>query len=127
MEKNSVCYTGTHDNDTLIGLIKNASEWDKRNLVNGVKNSLEVLGVDGAVETDEELADAIIKLGFACPSDTFIIPYADVLRLGSDYRMNEPGVCSQKNWAVRFSDEDFTDKVKQELKEFAEKYNRISE
>ncbi len=28
IEENSVCYTGTHDNDTLIGLIDGASEWD---------------------------------------------------------------------------------------------------
>ena len=127
VNENSVCYTGTHDNDTLMGLIKNASEWDKRNLVDGVKNSLEVLGVDGGTDGDEQLLDSIISLGFACASDTFIIPYADILGRGSEYRINEPGVCSQKNWAVRFSDEDFTDKVKQKLKNLTKKYNRISE
>ena len=40
LPRNSVCYTGTHDNDTLIGYLENASPWDRNNFLSGVKNSL---------------------------------------------------------------------------------------
>ena len=68
--------------------------------------------------------DAIIELGFSSKANTFILPMQDVLRFGSDYRINEPGVVSEKNWAVRFNDSDFTKSVADKLKKLTIKYNR---
>ena len=117
--ENSICYTGTHDNDTLIGLIKNASEWDKQNLKNGVENSLKLLGIDGNVEDDISLAKAIIKLGFNCKSETFIIPMQDILLKDTDYRVNEPGTVKEQNWSVRFAKKDFKEQTANALKTLA--------
>ena len=124
IEENSVCYTGTHDNDTLRGLIENASEWDRDNLVRGVEKSLDKFELDGDSNTLYGLMDAIIELGFCSKANTFILPMQDVLRFGSDYRINEPGVVSEKNWAVRFNDSDFTKSVADKLKKLTIKYNR---
>lgn len=125
IEKNSACYTGTHDNDTLMGLIKGASEWDFNNLTRGVKHSAEVvLKEEKLFSSDEELADAVIELGFACSADTFIIPMQDVLKKGGDYRVNEPGTVKPQNWAVTFCAEDFDAASKEKLKKLSRKYKR---
>ena len=126
IEKNSVCYTGTHDNDTLTGLIRGASEWDFNNLTRGVKNSAEkVFKEERLFSSDEELADTIIELGFASRADTFIIPMQDVLKKGGDYRVNEPGTVKPQNWAVRFVKKDFSADSANKLYELTEKYKRL--
>ncbi len=124
INENSVCYTGTHDNDTLLGLIEKANEWDKNNLKNGVLNSLKALKLRGSVQTDKALCEGIIRLGFASKADTFIIPFADVLGYNGEYRINEPGTCNQQNWSVRFVKSDFKASAQKKLKELTQKYKR---
>ena len=124
IEENSVCYTGTHDNDTLLGLIENASEWDKGNLYRGVRNSLERAGIDMLADTNEQLIDAIIELGFISKANTFILPLQDILKLNTDYRINEPGTVRDQNWAVRLEKSQFNLKVRNRLKTLTEKYHR---
>ena len=124
IEKNSVCYTGTHDNDTLIGYLSAASEWDKNNFVSGVKNSLKVFGLNLPAQTVDELADACIELGFACKADLFIVPMQDVLKKGTEYRINTPGTVKAQNWAVRLNKEDFTEESAKRLYDLSLKYNR---
>lgn len=124
LPENSVCYTGTHDNDTLMGLITNANDWDRGNLYNGVKNSLALMGIGLPVTSDETLANAIIELGFASKSNLFLIPMQDVLLLKSDKRINEPGTVKAQNWSVTFRKEDFSKETAQKLKLLTKKYNR---
>ena len=122
--ENSVCYTGTHDNDTLIGLIENMNEWDYNNLINGVKNSLTKFGLSRSVSDKYSLADAIIELGFMAKANLFILPVQDVLKLGSDYRINQPGIVKINNWAVKFDKGQITAKTFAKLKVLTKKYNR---
>ncbi len=122
--ENSVCYTGTHDNDTLMGLIENASEWDKQNLINGVTNSLKLLKIKRKITDDKSLAKAIIELGFKCKSNTFIIPMQDVVALGTDYRINEPGTVKAQNWAVRIDKKAFSKTTAKTLSDLTKKYER---
>lgn len=124
IEENYVCYTGTHDNDTLIGLIESASEWDKNNLINGVKNSLNALGVEGDVKTDKQLAMAIINLGYASKARWFIMPVQDVIGLSTDFRINEPGTVKEQNWAIKLPEQAFNLQSKKMLKNLCKKYNR---
>ena len=107
IQENYVCYTGTHDNDTLMGLIESSSEWDYNNLVNGVSNSLKTQGINLKVTDNVSLAKAIIVLGFTCKANLFIIPMQDLLLYGTEYRVNEPGTVKDLNWAVRFKKSDF--------------------
>ncbi len=125
INSNSVCYTGTHDNDTLKGLTKNCSEWDKNNLIFGVKNSLKKFGIKIKGELTDELLDKyIIELGFACKSNLFIMPYQDAVLYSSDYRINEPGTINNNNWSIRFCDKDFSKKVSNYLLKLTTKYKR---
>ena len=123
--ENSVCYTGTHDNDTLMGYLSAASSWDRNNFISGVKNSLKLFGEELKQESDFCLADAAITLGFACKAETFILPFADAIKKGGDYRINEPGTVKPQNWAVRFKKEDFDDNSAEKLLKLSVKFSRV--
>lgn len=105
----AVCYTGTHDNDTLMGLLENYSDWDRNNIIQGVSRSLGILGIDGKTDTDFHIADSIIKLGFYCKAELFVLPLHDLTKKYSDYRINVPGVVNNQNWAVKALKEDFSE------------------
>lgn len=125
IDEHCVCYTGTHDNDTLAGLIANMSEWDYNNLVKGVANSLEVMNVRKTLKNNLSLAKAITELGMKSRADLFVMPYQDVLLKDSEYRINIPGTVSGRNFSVRFDKKDFSHKTAERLKKLTEKYNRI--
>lgn len=83
-EKNCVAYIGTHDNDTLMGLLNN-SDWDR---INRFKKYLRVpleWGNDAVVD------NAIITL-YRSSANMIILTMQDILKLGSESRMNTPGV-----------------------------------
>lgn len=120
----SVCYTGTHDNDTLKGLIDKSGEWDLNNLYTGVKNSLLKLEIKRKVECKDDLIPAIIELGFKCAANLYVVPFADYLGLNTDYRINEPGTVKQQNWAVRVPKSAFTKSVAARIKKLTVKYDR---
>ena len=124
INKNSVCYTGTHDNDTLIGLLENFDEWNYNLIKTGVKNSLKALKIRGRVNTIKSLARSILKLGFACPSSLFIAPMQDLLLLNKEYRINEPGTVKEQNWAIKFNKRFFKKSIIKKLQLFSEKYRR---
>ncbi len=116
IEENSVCYTGTHDNDTLKGLIGGASEWDYNNFHKGVQNSLKVFGLNDKTDTVDDLIDAVVKLGMRSAAKLFILPMQDLLHSGAEYRINEPGTVSTRNWAVRIQKNCFSATVANKLK-----------
>ena len=124
IEYNSITYTGTHDNDTLKGLIENSSEWDYRNLVNGVNKSLEKMNLKMDVSTTEGLIKAIIALGLKCESKLFIIPMQDVLMLDEKYRINTPGTVKEENWATTIDKSMLKNNVFIELGKQIKKYGR---
>lgn len=124
IQENSICYTGTHDNDTLKGLILSFSEEQKKTFINGVKQSLKDLKIKANVSTLNGLIDAVIKLGAFSKAKTFILPFADVIKSGNDKRVNEPGKLSDQNWAIRFDKKDFSLKVANKLKRLARESGR---
>ena len=124
--KNSVYYTGTHDNDTLKGLISSLTESELETLKKGVKNSLKKLKISGNVNTQNQLINTIIKLGFYSKSNTFIMPFGDVIKAGSEKRINSPGFLKEQNWAVRFSKKDFSSSRAEKLRKLTESSGRFN-
>ena len=97
---NSVCYTGTHDNDTTIGWFHGSpgdirSEQDIRDTQEA---ALALTG--GRAET---IHTDLIKAAFATPARLAIAPMQDYLGLGSEARINVPGT-SGGNWRWRVID-----------------------
>jgi 4-alpha-glucanotransferase len=77
--KRQVVYTGTHDNDTVVG-------WYRSN---------PVPGLDAA-----EPHWSLIRMAYESTAAVAIVPAQDVLGLGSEARMNTPGR-SKGNWSWR--------------------------
>ena len=89
-EKNTVVYTGTHDNDTTNGWYQAATEQEK-------DHYRRYLNVDGSSPAWD-----FIRLALSSPADTAILPLQDVLSLGTEHRMNIPGT-TKGNWGFTFS------------------------
>jgi len=100
--KNCIAYTGTHDNNTLLGWLYEAPEHVR-------KCCLEYCGFTGdnwgEGGTRSASCHAIIKTLWMSHADVAIIPIQDMLGYGADTRMNTPGTANG-NWRVRFTKED---------------------
>lgn len=88
-DKNTVVYTGTHDNDTTRGWYENASEQEKDHF----RRYMNVSG--------NNVSWDMIRLAFSSPAALAVVPLQDVLNLDSCHRMNIPGVATG-NWGFRF-------------------------
>lgn len=88
--KNCVCYTGTHDNETLIQWCEGQS----REVIAYAREYLKI-------RDDEDLAEAIIRAGMQSNAGLFIVQIQDYLRLGKEARMNHPGSLLPENWSWR--------------------------
>lgn len=87
--KNCVVYTGTHDNNTLLGWWAQASQQERN-------NALLALGI----RQEDDLSEAFLRATLMSAADTAIIPMQDVLRLDGSARMNLPGTVGL-NWLWR--------------------------
>jgi 4-alpha-glucanotransferase len=101
--RNTVAYTGTHDNDTTVGWwTSKAGEKSTRteaDILQEREYAREYLGL----APDEPIHWAFIRAVLASIADTAIVPVQDVLGLGSEARMNAPGT-SSGNWVWRLGE-----------------------
>jgi 4-alpha-glucanotransferase len=109
--EDSVVYTGTHDNDTTLGWFNSLPDW-KQNQV------MKYLGFP-----HEAMPWPLIECAYASPAHQAIIPLQDILSLGSEHRMNVPGV-QQGNWRWRFDWNDVTPEVVERLRNLTGRYAR---
>jgi 4-alpha-glucanotransferase len=111
--RNSVVYTGTHDNDTTAGWFSALSDREK-------KKVLRYLGTAG-----DDIVSDLIRTALASVADTVILPLQDVLGLPSDFRMNLPGTAGG-NWSWRFRSGQISAKTAKRLRDVTELYGRCS-
>jgi 4-alpha-glucanotransferase len=120
--KNSVAYTGTHDNDTTVGWFRSiAGEGSTRNseqIGRERQFCLNYLNTDG-----REIHWDFIRAVLSSVADTVIIPLQDLLGLDNDARMNLPNSASG-NWAWRYKRGALTGEVKARLKQLTQVYGR---
>ena len=110
--KNCVVYTGTHDNDTLIGWFTKANEDDKqfaRNYLNS--------------RSDNEIHWDAIRGAWSSVANMAIAPIQDFLGLGSEARINTPGLASG-NWQWRLKDGVLTDELAERIAKLTKIYSR---
>ncbi|MBQ3136761.1 MAG: 4-alpha-glucanotransferase [Clostridia bacterium] len=97
--KNSVAYVGTHDNNTILGWLWEASEDERKYALRyccyGGNNWGEGGHHSGSCR-------AVIEAVWRSSADTAIVAVQDMCGFGADARMNTPGT-SEKNWKIRFS------------------------
>jgi len=109
-------YTGTHDNETVVGWLSGLDESGKKL----VRNYL----ADHAT-ADDQLYRSVISLAMLSNARTCIIPMQDLLGLGNDTRMNMPGTVDA-NWAWRLAPGQVTEALGEELLAVTMRYGRAN-
>lgn len=110
--RNAVVYTGTHDNDTLVGWWRSTvarseragggGEDDTRTTEQASRERAKVVAYLGR-DPDDVHWD-LVRLAYASVAATAIVPMQDLLGLASHARMNRPGQASG-NWRWRLAEE----------------------
>lgn len=111
MLENSICYTGTHDNDTTLG-------WYKK-----MSNNERIMFEKTVPRNTNSATDSLILFGMKSRAKTVIVPMQDYLCLDSDCRMNMPGK-PYGNWEWRFCPEDLTDSLANKIKCLSKNRNK---
>ena len=111
---NCVVYTGTHDNDTIVG-------W--YNTIEGADKEFAKRYVGITDDADPELNWKFIKTAMTSVADTAIIPIQDYLGLGTEARINVPSTLGT-NWKWRLKMEACTDELANRMKELAKECDR---
>lgn len=102
-DENIVFYSGTHDNDTLLGYYL-AQGYDQAEAQTMVSRAIEDI--------------------YHSRANWVILPLQDVLRLDSQGRMNTPGTIAG-NWQFRVEKGDLTQEICHELRELAGRTKRL--
>ncbi|MFT9497853.1 4-alpha-glucanotransferase [Anaerosolibacter sp.] len=111
-EKNCVVYTGTHDNDTIMGWMNTANKLD-------VEHAKEYLNLT----EDEGYHWGFLRGVWSSVGALAIAPMQDFLGLGSEHRMNIPSTIGG-NWQWRVKKEDLTDGLAAKIYRFTKRYGR---
>lgn len=111
INRNCVIYTGTHDNDTIMGWLKTETA--------AAKNAKNYLNY----KEDDGFNWAMIKAAMSSVADTCILMMGDLLALGSDGRINTPSTLGD-NWNWRIQNGCINDWLANILKENTILYGR---
>ena len=110
----SVCYTGTHDNMTT-------RQWFDTAPKAAVAYARQYMNIT----PDEGDVWGTVRTAMASVSELCIIPMQDYLELGSEARMNTPGVLSSANWTWRASKGYLTSALSKRIYRLTELYGRL--
>ncbi len=110
--RDSIVYTGTHDNDTTRGWYAGRSPREKAYLDRY------------APATDPEIEWRLIRMALSSVCVFALTPLQDILGLGTEARMNTPGTSSALNWSWRAPDCILNDAAGGRLGELTALYGR---
>jgi len=108
----TVYYTGTHDNDTTLGWWSTLPEHARQQV-------MRQLGVSDPDAVPDAMIDTVLESRAALA----VLSMQDVLRLGSEARMNTPGT-DQGNWTWRFEWDDLPSDLAPRLLQQLQKAHR---
>ncbi len=110
--QNSVVYTGTHDNDTMLGWTESAGEADVSCAMKYVQ-----------AEDKKSLVKQMMIWALASVSNTCILTMQDLIGLGSEARMNTPSTVGS-NWQWRVRKEQISEESAEFLRYHTKLYGR---
>ncbi|MEB3293008.1 MAG: 4-alpha-glucanotransferase [Synechococcales bacterium] len=112
--RNCVVYTGTHDNDTTVSWFEKLADWEKDHLM-----------VQIGCVSSEGIHWDLIRQALGSIANLAIFPLQDLYGLGSDARMNFPGV-PEGNWEWRYREEAIlTDWIRDRLRWMTTRFGRL--
>jgi len=112
--RNSVAYTGTHDNNTTLS-------WYNEDL-----DSLSMENLNkyfGQIIESGNVNEILIRSLYASVADTVIVAMQDILNLDGTCRMNQPATTAG-NWLWRMREGAFGSKIQKKLVDYTKLYNR---
>ena len=115
-EPNCVVYTGTHDNETIVGWLQGADA-DLKKLIR------DYLG--DHTSTDEELYHTVLVQAMRSCAKICILPVQDLLGLDNTARMNVPSTVNI-NWRWRMAPDALTEEAQKELLTLTRRYGRFN-
>ena len=118
-EKHCVMYTGTHDNDTLLGWYRGLIQSKNTRVLKMLEK---YYGINNSM-SEEKVCWALIEVVYKTNANLVILPLQDILCLDNQARMNYPGTVSG-NWLWRYKKGDITKEMEKKLAILAQKYYR---
>jgi 4-alpha-glucanotransferase len=112
--KDCVAYTGTHDNNTVVGWWRNEADEESK------KNLQQYLGRD--IKT-ENVHDVLVSMVMMSVASIAIFPLQDLLGLGEEAIMNRPGTVKD-NWCWRYTADQINDELTEKVKNWVTLYGR---
>ena len=112
--RNSICYTGTHDNMTTRQWFDTAPE-------DAVAYAKEYM----TLSKEEGYVWGTIRTAMSSVSDLCVILMQDLLNLGGEARMNFPGTLSDANWTWRAGKEVLDGKLAEKIFRLTKLYGRL--
>lgn len=112
--ENCVAYTGTHDNETIMGWYNSVGEKER-------KKAIKYLNLT----YDEGIAQGMLRGIWGSKAYLAIATMQDLLSLGKEARMNIPSTLGG-NWTWRASRKDINDKLAEKLFEMTKLYGRLN-
>lgn len=114
-EYNSIAYTGTHDNNTLMG-------WLHHEVNNDIISRIKAYTDKNPY--DKKWPEDLIRLVMASAAKIAIIPMQDYLGLGAKARMNFPST-KDGNWTWRMESNDLGKKIGKRILSLTNLYGRF--
>jgi 4-alpha-glucanotransferase len=111
--KQSLVYTGTHDNNTTVGWFRSLSTVELNNLCR----------YTGTVVTEKNVCDVMMRLAYGSVSRLAVVPMQDVLCLDERSRMNMPA-SEERNWIWRMTPGQYDIELEELLKNWCLTYDR---
>lgn len=112
--QNCIVYTGTHDNNTTVGWFEERSPEEKTQVINYL----------GGVDSTASIHWNFIRLATSSIANFAIFPLQDVLGLGSEAKMNTPGV-AEGSWSWRYRSSALTKELRDRLSHLTCVYDRM--
>ena len=109
--RNCICYTGTHDHDTTCGWYEHTSEQNKDKVRRYMNTDASSVSWD------------FIRTCLGTIAKYAIFPVQDLLKLGSEHRMNTPGTATG-NWEFRYRSGLLDEGMAKGLKQMTELFGR---
>ncbi|MDO5701724.1 MAG: 4-alpha-glucanotransferase, partial [Lachnospiraceae bacterium] len=113
-DRNCVVYTGTHDNETVMGWISSILPEELQD----VRDFLDIRTDDPA-----EIVDKLVITAHASVADLSIIPMQDYLRLDNSARINHPST-QGGNWQWRMKEGDLSEELAVRIRRMMKLYGR---
>lgn len=117
--ENCVVYTGTHDNDTVMGWYETAEGWEKEHCNKFMKD---YVGMDFGDAVNWKFIEAAYK----SVANYAIIQMQDILGLGTEARINIPSTLGG-NWAWRMNKDAITKDITERLYDLSKTYSRLED